>query len=88
MNRKYWSHQITMLKGATVVSIGKLSNIEYVSDKELATRYGVVRQTIWRWVESEPTFPRPIRLTPGCTRWSLQAIEEWEHGRASMEKAG
>lgn len=53
----------------------------FVSDKQLATRYGVTRPTIWRWVKTDPTFPRPVSLSPGCTRWKAADVEAWEESR-------
>ena len=50
----------------------------YCADKDLAIRFGVSRQTIWRLVKSDPKFPKPIRLTAGCTRWQLSEVEAWE----------
>jgi len=57
----------------------------YVSDKQLAARYGVTRPTIWRWVRENIVFPRPVCLSPGCTRWRLAEIEAWE--RSALAKA-
>lgn len=54
----------------------------YVSDKQVAARYSVTRPTVWRWLKTNPTFPRPISLSPGCTRWKLAEIEAWESARA------
>ncbi|WP_371311882.1 helix-turn-helix transcriptional regulator [Pseudovibrio flavus] len=59
-----------------------LSNV-YVSDKQLAERWSVSRQTIWRWIESDPTFPKPVKLSPRCTRWRLPEVEEWEKARGA-----
>lgn len=53
----------------------------FVSDKAIAERYGVTRPTVWRWLKTDPTFPKPISLSPGCTRWKLQEIEAWESAR-------
>lgn len=50
----------------------------YLSDIQLAARYSVHRTTPWRWVKTDPTFPQPVSLTPGCTRWKLSEIETWE----------
>ena len=57
----------------------------YLNDKQLSSRFGVTRQTIWRWVRSLPTFPRPYSLSPGCTRWKLAEIEDWEAGREHVD---
>lgn len=56
----------------------------FLKDTDLAERYGVSRVTIWRWVSSG-RFPKPIKLSPACTRWRLSAVEEYESKR---ERAG
>lgn len=50
----------------------------YLTDAKLAARYGVHRTTPWRWVQNDPSFPKPLNLSPGCTRWKLADIEAWE----------
>lgn len=55
----------------------------FLSDFELAARYGVHRSTPWRWVKSVPDFPKPTPLSPGCTRWKLSEVVAWEARRAS-----
>jgi len=52
----------------------------YVSDKQLAQRYSVTRKTIWSWV-STGLLPRPKRLSPKCTRWRLDQIEQRDDER-------
>jgi len=52
----------------------------YLSDKQVAQRYGVSRISIWRW-HREGDFPQPVSLSPGCTRWKLSDIEAWEKSR-------
>lgn len=54
----------------------------YLRDLDLCERYGVARASIWRWA-ANGRFPRPITLTPGCTRWRASDVERWE-----AEKAG
>lgn len=54
----------------------------YLSDIQLAARYSVHRTTPWRWAKTDPTFPKPVTLTPGCTRWKLSDIEAWEARKA------
>ena len=51
---------------------------KFLSDAQLAVRFGVHRATIWRWVSTHPTFPKPKKLSPGCTRWKLSQICAWE----------
>lgn len=53
----------------------------YASDKQLAERFGVTFVTIWRWVREYSDFPKPVKLSPGCTRWKISEIEAWEKAR-------
>ena len=53
----------------------------YLTDKQVAERYGVSRVTIWRWVKVDPAFPRPVSLSPGSSRWKAADIEAWEASR-------
>jgi prophage regulatory protein len=55
----------------------------YISDRHLAARYGVHHLTPRRWLKTDPTFPKPLRLTPGCTRWRLSDIEAWEAAKGA-----
>ena len=55
----------------------------YLSDIQVAARYSVNRTTPWRWVKTEPGFPSPVTLSPGCTRWKLADLEAWE-----LQKSG
>ncbi len=50
----------------------------YLTDAQLAARYGVHRTTPWRWAQKDPAFPKPLNLSPGCTRWKLSEVEVWE----------
>jgi len=45
--------------------------------REVAQRHSVSVSTIWRWV-NKGQFPKPIKLSPGCTRWRISDIQEWE----------
>ena len=53
---------------------------QYLADVALAARYSVSRNTIWRWTE-KGEMPKPIKLSPGCTRWRLADVELWEATR-------
>ena len=53
----------------------------YLTDLDLAARYGVHRSTPWRWAKTDPAFPKPVSLTPGCTRWLLSEIIAWEQSK-------
>lgn len=32
--------------------------------------------TLWRKV-ADGTFPKPVKLSPGCTAWRVEDIREW-----------
>lgn len=49
----------------------------FLQDRDVALRYGVSRLTIWKWLRDN-SFPQPIKLSPGCTRWRLTDLEAWE----------
>ena len=57
----------------------------YLTDRQLAARYNVHHLTPRRWLKGDPTFPRAVKLTPGCTRWKLSEIEAWETLKAKAK---
>ena len=58
----------------------------FFSDKQTGARYGVGRGTVWKWVK-DGAFPRPVKLSPGCTRWRLDDLLKWERKPNTMERA-
>lgn len=56
------------------------------SDAELAEHYGVHRTTIWNWVKAK-RIQSPIRISPGTTRFDLDAIDAKLLGSARARKA-
>lgn len=61
---------------------GPMPNSEsvFLRDTQLAERFNVQRQTIWRWV-AQGDFPKPVKLSPRCTRWRLSSVLEFERRR-------
>ncbi len=57
----------------------------YLTDLQIANRYSVHRTTPWRWSKYDLTFPKPIALSPGCTRWKLSEIEAWEGKKSKAQ---
>ena len=58
----------------------------YLTDKQLAERYNVSRQWVWMQAKRDATFPQPIKLTQGCTRFSLIEIEKFENQCKEMSE--
>lgn len=50
----------------------------FLSDYQVAKRYVISRSAIWRWVNNDPKFPRPIKLSRGTTRWKLSDLVKFE----------
>jgi predicted DNA-binding transcriptional regulator AlpA len=59
----------------------------YCTVQDVADRYKVFRSTVWRWVKKAPDFPKPIRLTPGTTRWRLSDLVRFEQAQKSNPKS-
>lgn len=54
------------------------NNNMFLSDVQVAERYGVHRVTVWRWAKTDPSFPKPLTLSAGCSRFRLADLEKWE----------
>lgn len=52
----------------------------YIPDTLVANQFGVSRATIWRWVQNG-NFPKPVKLSPGCSRWKIEDVEKWAESR-------
>jgi prophage regulatory protein len=49
----------------------------FLSDHDVARRYSVTKQTIWRWHKILPGFPKPIKIG-GASRWRLSELIAYE----------
>lgn len=59
---------------------------QFLTDRDLAERYRIHRATVWTWTR-EGRLPRPVRLTPRCSRWRLEDIEAAEQAMAEDGEA-
>lgn len=57
---------------------------KWLTDRQVAARYAVHHVTIWRWLKTDASFPKPIKLSPGCTRWKESEIDTWEAGKVAL----
>ncbi|MGI2036208.1 helix-turn-helix transcriptional regulator [Rhizobium panacihumi] len=53
-----------------------------LSDKDVAARYQVEKQTIWRWARTSTSFPKSFKIE-GTARWSENELDE--HDRKLKE---
>ncbi|MFD2738037.1 helix-turn-helix transcriptional regulator [Sulfitobacter aestuarii] len=49
----------------------------YLKDREVAARYGISRQTVWRR-KKNGQLPPPVKIAPHSTRWKLSTLMEFE----------
>ena len=57
----------------------------YLSDQQVAKRYGVERGSVWRWVR-QGNFPKPVKLSPGCSRWPIEELITYEEKCAAVSR--
>lgn len=53
------------------------TNALYLSVDQVADRFGVSKDSIWRW-KRNGDFPAAVKLGGTTTRWRLSDIEDWE----------
>ena len=54
---------------------------------QLCEKTGLSESSIWRLVRLRQ-FPRPMKLSPGCTAWFEHEIDEWLDGKGSASEKG
>lgn len=59
---------------------------QYLTDHQVAARFGTSRATVWRWIKRIPSFPKPIKLSPGTSRWKLSDLVRYE-SKVTLESA-
>ena len=52
--------------------------VHYITVKQLAERLSVSKQWVWTQAKNNSAFPQPIKLSSGCTRFSIKQIESYE----------
>lgn len=53
----------------------------YLSVQDVARRYAISIQTVWRHTKQNPAFPKPIKILNGTTRWRMSDILSFELAR-------
>lgn len=50
----------------------------WLADIQVGNRYNVSRITVWRWAREIADFPKPRKLGPNTTRWSVSQLDEYD----------
>ena len=58
----------------------------YLTVQDVARRYSMGVSTVWRWVEKNPHFPQPIKLSEGTSRWLENDLLNFE-ASASLRRS-
>ena len=66
-----------MMSHASLRATHSANYIEAVRLKDVCQMVGVSRPTVWRWVNSDPSFPKPFKLSPSITAWDKAEVEDW-----------
>lgn len=54
--------------------------------KELCARLSVCRSTIYNWIETNPSFPKPISLGASAVGWISHEVDAWIESRITARK--
>ena len=49
-------------------------NDVYLTDKQVGSRYGISRPSVWRWVK-KGIIPGPVKFSEGCSRWVKNELD-------------
>ena len=67
--------QLAALEGQNADNLG--DGERYLKDTEVAERFGIARQTVWKRV-NQGYLPAPVKLPPNSTRWRLSSLLDFE----------
>lgn len=56
------------------------------SAQKMAEMMGVSVPTIWRWAKAGQ-LPKPVKLSPGCTRWRESDLNDWMERQGGIHAA-
>ncbi len=63
-----------------------LADERYLSVQDVARRYAISIQTVWRHTKHNPDFPKPIKILNGSTRWRMSDIVAFEVARQEVSR--
>lgn len=65
------------MKHLDISKIGSAPDDALFSTKVIAAMTGNGVSTIWRYSATDPTFPKPIKLSARCTRFRAGDVRAW-----------
>lgn len=72
------------MQGNTTNQTGDSSSEVFLCDISVAGRYEISKPTVWRWAR-DGRLPKPIKLSPGCSRWKLSDLIAAEAEKAAKK---
>lgn len=84
----YVSCRRLLLNRRPLFKIGRqsMTTRTYLTVDQVAARYQVSRSTAWRWT-ANGTIPKPVQLSPACSRWIAEELDELDAKRAEERAA-
>lgn len=55
-----------------------IQNDRFIAVKEVAEILCIGVSTVWLWTVIKPKFPKAVRLSARCTRWSLFEVNSFK----------
>ena len=80
------AHHLPTPRTPNVSHFDTLPNAANISIKAFAAVNGQGVSTLWRHCKQDPDFPRPIRLSAGCTRFNVGEIRAYLAKKAAASK--
>ncbi|MEQ1609877.1 MAG: AlpA family phage regulatory protein [Hyphomonadaceae bacterium] len=59
----------------------------YIRPIDLEVSHGIPRSTQYHYLKTDPTFPRPFKISPRCVRFKVDEVEAWIASRRNTAPA-
>ena len=60
-------------------------DIKVLTPEDIKEIFKISRMTLYRWLHTDPSFPRPIHLTKRKIVFRSEAIEEWMRSKENQQ---
>ncbi len=62
--------------------------MQLLKDTDMARKFAVTRQTIWRWTHNIPGFPAPFKIGEKTIRWDAAAVDAYIESTKTKPQGG